>query len=283
MKYTSTGNGYHLAEFPSLSSFVDFAMAPENSTSRKGKDSDFDASLEKTETERDFSFGFNCAKIEKLLETPPASTGLIRTMAEKLNLSAHEQPRRRLRRGLEDGAELDPIGWINRRPDSWEDVRKERSAKKIFRLGINITTTCVETQENLISRAAAALAIVDAAEAAGHRCELDGIISQEDLDTMKTRKNGSAQVIRIRLKNAESPADLDTLALAVGELGFFRTMGFRGMLACYHGEKNFCTGFGICTKAPPAIRKEYDNMIDREIATETDALNYLKRFEEGAI
>lgn len=281
MKYTSTGNGYHLADFPSLSAYVDFCMHPDNGLNRKGSDPTFDSHLANTETRRAFSQNMNCQDAAAMLENPPPTADLIHLLADTLNLSAHDQPRRRLRRGLEDGADLDPIGWVNRRPDSWEDIRSERTQKKIFRLMINISTSCGETPENLISRAAAALSLVDAAEKAGHRCELDGLIVIQNLDTRKTRRNGETQVIRIRLKSAEAPADLDTLALAAGELGFFRTMGLRGMLACYNGEKNISEGLGWPDKAPAHLTRDYDTIIDREIHDRETALAFIKKFEAG--
>lgn len=278
MKYTSTGNGYHMADFPSLSAYVDFCMHPDNGANRKGK-YPFSEMLERTETKRDFTFNWNVHTARQKLEEPPESADLIHAYAENLNLSAHDQPRRRLRRGLEDGADLDPVGWINRRPDAWEDIRKERTAKRIFKIAINLSTAHYEKKENLAARAAACLAMIDAAENAGHRCELDGLISLRELDRRKTRKNGEIQIIRIRLKNAESPADLDTLALAAGELGFFRTMGFRGMLACYNGEENIDDAFGLCIAAPKHLASQYDEILDRDIYNKETALARLEKFQ----
>ncbi len=284
MKYTKdpAGRPFHLADFPSLSGFIDFALRFENGPARIGKNPVFDSFLENTEKERDFSFGMNTTKAMQLLQDPPPAAGLIKTLAETLNLSTHDQPRRRLRRGLEDGAELDPAAWINRRPDGWEDIRKERTAKRIYRLAINIVTASTETPQHLAARSACALAIIDAAERAGHRAELDGLICLSGLDNSNSRKNGEDQVIRIRLKNAESPADLDTLALAAGELGFFRSMGFRGIIACYNGEANLHSGLGGCIPAPATLRADYDLTIDRnQVYDEATAAAFLCRFETG--
>lgn len=159
-------------------------------------------------------------KVRQWLSTPPADilsavAGIRDRIAEQVEPPTRK--RRKLDRNREDGAELDPQAFIERRADGWTDVRAVRAPKSVVRVAVNLAVSCSRGRDELLYRGAAVVAIADVLSAAGHSVEVMAVHCAS-----RASRGESTQAICVTVKPADAPLDVSSLCTACCEIGFFR-------------------------------------------------------------
>lgn len=267
-----TSYGYHLA-FSSVTEFIQYATATEPLRRAENQDLLNDT---KGRPAREFTNGHTPTSAAALIAEPPEYIGEMVELSSAIEAStAGQVTRRRLRRRLEDGDELDPIAWIRRDPDGWQAMRREPTQSRVLRIAANIAIDNKKTPEQLRVRGAALCAIADAATAAGFSVEIDLLNSISGLTSQRNKTHTMA----ITLKQADQPLDLATVAVAAGEIGFFRTIVFLAITRQGDEEAYKVDEFlGRPITAPEALAKQYDILVDSNIITQKQASVFVEKY-----
>lgn len=205
--------------------------------------------------------------LKAAIANPPTSlTGPVKEMAEQLvdSIRPPTRTRRKLRRNLEDGAELDPEAWLYRRPDGWSDTERVRTEKRIVRVLSHSGVLSHRSPSELMWRGAAVVAMADILTEMGFSVEVVGAARAREVDGRYGTVMTSAVV-----KRAESPIDLGALCLCLCEVGFHRlaTLAVRARIltvpcaAAYGGTCNFT----------PEDRVGFDAVMDSDVYTKEAA------------
>lgn len=268
----ATTYGYHLA-FKDLSEFVAYANNPKPLKRAENQDLLEDI---RERPARNFTNGHTPTSAAKLIAEPPEYIGEMVELSSAIEAStAGQVTRRRLRRRLEDGDELDPIAWIQRDPDGWQAMRREPTQGRVLRIACNASVSCDRTPEQLRVRGSALCAIADAATAAGFSVEIDFISAVYNITTGKEKTK--THTIAVTLKQADQPLDLATVAVAVGEIGFFRTLGFLALVRQGDEHGSVHDRLGKPTTAPRELAEQYDIFVDSDIVTQEQAQAFIAR------
>lgn len=211
--------------------------------------------------------GYTPAKLLDAIAHPPAAlTATVQELAAEL-AGEVEPPRRTVRRRryqLDTGSELDPLAWIQRRPDGWSDMNRTHQPSPFARIGVNIASGYRTTPDQLRYRGAAAVAIAHLYTLHGFSVELLGYRSV----TEHAPWNRVCQIITI--KRADIPLDIGAAALALSEIGFYRLAVMMATMMIAPGQLDS----GVATPAamPPAELDRLDVLIEKDCGTREKAV-----------
>ena len=266
---------YSKIKFDSVSEMIEHAHDRSGVTeTARGS---YDHFIAETKTANKFRHGYTAQRALREIETPPASSAKVQgIMAEIEGEYEFKSTRRRLANRREDGDELDAGAWIRRETDGWNRMERTAFNRKVIRIAVLQSIHSGSTADHLYYRGAAAVALADALEAAGHSVEIASVLCQKGLD--RNQASDHFTVLETTVKHADQPMDVDSLALICAEIGFFRTIGFISMCASVKG--NACHGLGrprniseVETEA-----KQYDIVMDGDIRCYDQAVNAVKKY-----
>ncbi len=178
-------------------------------------------------------------------------------------------PRRKIRRGLDDGDELDADRWLRRDPAAWEKTVREPTAKRNVTIGCNLSVSCSRKPHELLYRGAAALALADILTQQGYNVRILAFKVASD-PTSHCRK----VVSRYELKDSSMPLDMSAVAFAMCEIAFVRIVAVCGTMRHLPGRPN--VGWGSPCSLPSADRRDVDFLIEQDVLSEERAVEWLK-------
>lgn len=123
------------------------------------------------------------------------------------------------------GGVLDCASFVAGDPCHFDcDPEETFGQTRLIRLLVPIGANCLVTGDAIANRGAAIASLVDAIEAAGYQCEIDGI---------KVNSQSGVQVLsQWRIKSAGEHLNLDFLATSVAHPATARRIGFAALEAC---------------------------------------------------
>lgn len=178
--------------------------------------------------------------------------------------------RRRLARHLEDGAELDPQAWLERKSDGWSDMVREQRDAKTVTVAVNVTVNSNRTPEQLLWRGAAAAAIVDILESRGTATNLIVYTCTDNPSDADYKVE-----MRTTVKSSDQPLDISAVATACAEIGFFRLVMINNQChATTYGARASC---GRATILSQAEKSKYAYVIDGDVFDRASAVESARR------
>jgi hypothetical protein len=177
---------------------------------------------------------------------------------------------------LADGDELNAGAWVRRELDGWSQTKKVQRQKRVIRIACNVSVSALRKPEELYYRGAAAAALADILEAAGHSVEITMFTSQLGLFESKS---DSMSVMSCTVKQADAPMDLDSVALALAEIGVFRTVTFCAWATAATMKTSGSLGYPELL--PRADRQGYDVIFESDILSKEAAIHALRRYTTG--
>jgi hypothetical protein len=184
-------------------------------------------------------------------------------------IKSAEQPRRRVRRGLDWGDELDADRVMRRDPFAWERSVREQMPKRTVVIGCNSTVHWKQRPEELLWRGAAALALADVLQAEGHNVEIVMFLS-----LYRPTRTVAQAVSRFAIKDAMMPCDVGALAFAMCEIAFWRLVCVYGSARHWPGQ--LTKGLGRCMSLPEADGRGVDFLIENDVKNEEAAVAWLR-------
>lgn len=188
------------------------------------------------------------ASMAKLLDSPPEAT--VESLSVEETLEAERtisgRPLRRMKRRLEDGDEFDAELFLRREPDMWQECRRAPTEQKAIRVLINLTTDCKKPAGVAAYRAALLLAMVEACKRNAIAIEIDADVTISKL--FKKDDSGDRYRITTRLHSMGDALDVNQIAVAVGNMGFFRVVMLANLVVCSRSraKRTMSNGFGLC-------------------------------------
>ena len=271
-RYELIQKGVEVVRFESISEMVETALTgeplPDNSNMAK---------LHREREPEKFTNYYTVKKAQDELTTPPTATARIEAIREKLDTITHiETTKRRLVRNRIEGEELDPEEVLLRRnPEAWLAIERHPAKKQLVKIACNIVISGFRKPADLYFRGAAAVAVADNLELSGHSVQLDLVISTKGLYKDDKRKDLKSVIIAT-IKRPEQMIDINTAALVLGEIGFFRTVCFLVDDVCANGKEE--ETLGQPATMPEDIRAEYDIALESDIFTLEDAIKAVKKY-----
>jgi hypothetical protein len=178
-------------------------------------------------------------------------------------------PRRRIRRGLDYGDELDSDRYLQREPNAWERSVREPQPRRTVTIGCNVCVHCRQKPEELLYRGAATLALADALTTRGLNVEIVLFKAVSD----PTPQVGLG-VIKCQLKDPMMPLSLGDLAFSLCEIAFTRNVVICG--AARHWTGALRTGWGTPSALPASDRQGIDYLIDLDVKSRDAAADWLR-------
>lgn len=264
-------DGFRLVRFDSVSQIVKFALGD-----APCRCSDNNEILFRFWRESEGSGYWNCFTLEEFqweLRNPSRRRlEAVHELREQIRLSLPPRPSvsRRVRVGMPDGEELDPMAWIRRDPDGWAGlVRVERpSSSRLVRIACNVSASCEKTQKDVLHRGAAIAALADVLTARGRSVEVVALKGASC-----AWRGGGSYVQRIVVKRGGDPLDLPALALCLAEIAFMRVVCLSAMIK--FAPDRVVRGFGIPMGVPDALVGDYDAVADFDILSKRSALAFV--------
>lgn len=139
---------------------------------------------------------------------------------------ATEKPKRKLKRRLEDGDEIDIDRWREREPDMWEETKKVKGLRFGVKIGVNVATSAGVEKEGFKWRTSAVVAMLRMVEDLNIPCEVVcyeqtcGIADYRDESGVRICNMGL--LVEFPAKRPEHLLDVDLLAYVLGDQSFFR-------------------------------------------------------------
>ena len=236
----------------------------------------------------DFTNNYNLERAKKELRDPPPAAAEVRKIAGEITAGLITQPRRKILRRQAEGDELDPLAWLHRDPDGWTRTVRTQHPRPVIKIALNVSSNFHRKPEELHCRGAAACALADALEHAGNRVQIDLFAASQRLyeGTSPYTKTGRRRkrikqapelaITRATVKHAHQPLDIDAAALALAEIGFFRTVLFCAELAL--ANHTVSENLGSEAKLPEDIAAEYEIIIDSDITTPDAARQIVEKY-----
>jgi hypothetical protein len=227
----------------------------------------------------DWFNGYNVERCKQELVAPPACKADVAKLASEIE-TEHEFniTRRRLVNRREDGDELDAVAWVRRETDGWSRMEKTATARKVIRLAVNVSVNCGRRPADLYYRGAAAAALADCLERAGHSVEITAFFCASRF--YKQPPKGLQQsILEVTVKHADQNMDMGAVALVLSEIGFFRSMILAAAAAGAAHEMTGCMGYSC--ELPDKVSGQYDVVFDEGILNYADALATVKKYAAG--
>lgn len=229
-------------------------------------------------TRRDsFTNYYDMARVKRELECPPPCSAHVEDVKHVID-SKIDTPMtvRRLVSRRDDGDELDPGAWIRREADGWSRIEKRNAPKRVIRIACNASVNAGRSPEDLYFRGAAATALADVLEAQGNSVEIVlfgcNLNLWGDDDVMA--------VISATIKRPDMPLDRDTVALALSEIGFYRTLLFCTKVVAA-GKHKAHGSLGRPSALPAVDAEGFDIVIDHDVFTLEDATRVVEKYASG--
>jgi len=193
------------------------------------------------------------------------------------DLALPTAPRRRVRRGLESGDEMDPDRWLVRNPYCWEQSQREPQPRRTVTIGVNVTVYWAQEPEELLYRGAAACALADVLTARGLNVRILGLSVGSDCSS-RVRK----LVTTVELKRGDMPLDMAALATAVCDIGFFRMIVMPAEFRHLPGAVDHGLGTRGNQALPQADRRGIDYLIESDVTSREAAVKWLRGVMDSA-
>lgn len=223
---------------------------------------------------RHFTNGYSLSRVNRELGEPPECSAEVRELTDWIE-SEHQfqENKRKMRHKMMDGDELDPVAWATGDPEGWSKVVKEPRANNVVRIGVNIVVHAEQTPRELFYRGAAAAALADALEASGHSTEI--VLFESARGKFE---DGDDWLLSCTLKAPTQPLEINTIALALSEIGFFRTAVFHTDVAVAHKEVE--DSLGKPNSMPDTMAQEYDILFEQSIKSYEQARETVEKYAE---
>ncbi len=186
-------------------------------------------------------------------------------------ISLPSQPRRKVRRGLDWGDELDADRYLSREPNAWERSVRESQTRRTVTIGVNLTVACLQTAEDLIYRGAAAVALADVLTQRGVNVRVVGFSVGEDVSSAIYKL-----VSIVELKSADMPLDVASLATAVCDVGFFRMVVMPAEFRHLPGRVSQTLGTRGFQYLPGPDRMSLDYLVESTVTNREAAITWLR-------
>ena len=193
---------------------------------------------------------------------------------------ATEKPRRKIKRRLEDGDEIDVERWLDREPDMWEESRKVKGPRFGVRIGVNIATSAHVGESGFKWRTSAVVAIFRICEELMIPCEIACYEQNTNYVTIDGQRLGL--FFEFPAKRPEHPLDVDLLGYVLGSQSFFRcaVLGAEiiGTKAAFGDRADIHAGLGC----PHEVTRKQENefVLSRACLDEATANAEVTRFKK---
>jgi len=178
-------------------------------------------------------------------------------------------PRRKVKRGLDYGDELDADRYLNREPNAWDRNCRELQPRRAVTIGCNVAVHFRRRPEELLYRGAAALALADVLTERGVNV---GIVVFKCVREPSDRVEKA--VTRYPVKDPLMPLDVGALAFAMCEIAFARVIGVHGASRHYPGSLD--SGYGYSDDLPWADAKGLDYLIEQTVVSKESAVEWIR-------
>lgn len=228
---------------------------------------------------RSFYNGYTAERCKQELVSPPACRAEVAKIATEIE-TQHEfsVTRRRLVNRQEDGDELDAGAWVRRELDGWNRMEKTATARKVIRLAVNVSVHCGRRPADLYYRGAAAAALADCLERAGHSVEITAFFCASKLYAQQP-EGLLRSILEVTVKRADQNMDIGAVALVLSEIGFFRSMMLAAAVAGAPRAVRGNTGYPRAL--PENVSSQYDVVFDSDIFSYQDALHAVSKYAAG--
>jgi hypothetical protein len=177
-----------------------------------------------------------------------------------------KQRRKRIRR-QETGDELDPVAWVQRDPNGWDDTKKISVPRNSIKIGFNYSTPGSMPAEALLVRGAIVAALADLLSQQGNNVEVVGF------DTGYGLGDCASFVMTTVIKPMEAPLDLSSLCVAAAEIGFYRVVVVPASIVFASAKCH--SGPCACGPLPSAEKKSMDIVVEWRQTSEDAAVEYV--------
>lgn len=178
-------------------------------------------------------------------------------------------PRRKVRRGLDDGDELDADGWLARDPYAWERSVREPRTRQTVTIGCNLAVNAHHQPDQLLYRGAAALALADVLTERGLNVRIVAFFA-----TYSPSRTVDRSVVSYEVKAADMPLDLSAVAFCLCEIAFARVIAVLGGARHWPGQLR--SGLGSADRLPAGDRDGIDYLIDADCLSREAAEMWLR-------
>lgn len=166
--------------------------------------------------------------------------------------------RRKIKRGLDDGDEVDADAWLQRRTDCWTSVVKSSRPHRVIRIACNVSTNHRMRPHELFCRGAAAVALADIAAGMGFSASLDMVKRTEALSDEQAEV-----LVVVPMKREREVLDVGKVAYAMASVAFYRMVLIQVLLVFSRGKVRTAVGFPAAVGSMPG----YDVVIDSTATT----------------
>jgi hypothetical protein len=214
---------------------------------------------------------------ERMLKPTPKAAEAIKTSGAVFDIEnlAMQAPRRRTRRGLEDGDEIDTDRYLQRNAAMWEESERTTTPKTCIKIGVNIATDCSQKEESFKYRTAAILAICEICEHLNIQTEIYGCHYVKSCTSTQFLK------MEFPIKRPEQYLDIESTAYILGSIDFFRVSVLSAqafiIAALYFIN---CIGLGKPRSKTQDEAEENEFILKNECYTQEDATEEVNRFIE---
>ena len=266
----------HRIEFTSIREIVEDALSDyaQNDPNRERIRDARDMLLSGSERQGNY---FTRRKLLDEVFNPPADLiQAVDRMRERIigQLNLPTRQRRKLRRNLDWGDEMDVDRWAARDLSMWERVERAQEPKRTVTIGCNIAVNHHQAPEELLYRGAAALALADILTERG--CNVQVILFEAGSGPTTAVETS---VVKCVVKAADMPLDLGAIAFAMCEIAFNRCAVI--MASARHWPGTLRSGFGRSRELPTQDRANVDYFIENNVRSETAAIEWLREHVEG--
>lgn len=159
---------------------------------------------------------------KELLNPTPKMAGVIGAGEAMFDSEdwATEKPKRKIKRRLEDGDEIDVERWMEREPDMWEESKKVKGPRFGVKIGVNIATSAYVGASGFKWRTSAVVAIFRICEELMIPCEIT--CYEQNTNYVSIDGDGLGLFMEFPVKRPEHPLDIDLLGYVLGSRAFFR-------------------------------------------------------------
>lgn len=265
------------ARFDSLSEYVEFARAGRARDPVNGRIADRRFTAEFGNYRSEYLDGLDGDGVVRCLSEPRRHTvEAVERMVRELTdeVEAPTRQRRKVRRKLESGDELDPQAWLERRIDGWSEVQHTRVPRHVVRVLCHPGVLGWREPQDLLWRGAAAVAVASILGSRGMSVEIDGVTAATHV--ARDHYNlGCRATLAVTLKRAEDPLDVGAMATALCEVAFHRivTLAARARVL----TEEIADGMGKTATLTAEESAGYDIQIDSDILGMGAAVEAVRR------
>lgn len=183
-----------------------------------------------------------------------------------------QRKRRKVRRNLADGAELDPQAWLERNPEGWSEIVHHLLESRLAKIAVNVTVSAGEHLDRLKWRGAIAAALADLLTAAGVSVEITALVCIRGFSS-----DMPALTCEVRVKEADTPLDMGAVAVALADAAFFRCVMLNALARKSTGMVSGWMGY------PESASKEVAERFDLVLGTDLTDRNRAEQFATAAM